>query len=129
MQKLVVFSLTLCLFFVFVSAFTSRNFFTGDLPTARDGDSLAYPEESHFKNIQQLTFGGDNAEAYLDQDLAEKMKQGNLKILLTQIINGTTKNKNTCLNPVVRSGVSIKDRSIFSTFDLLITKTIKGKHI
>ena len=26
-------------------------------------DSLRYPEESHFKNIQQLTYGGDNAEA------------------------------------------------------------------
>ncbi len=28
------------------------------------GDTLQYPEETHFKNIQQLTFGGDNAEAY-----------------------------------------------------------------
>lgn len=26
--------------------------------------SLLYPEEKHFKNIRQLTFGGDNAEAY-----------------------------------------------------------------
>ncbi|MFL5739741.1 MAG: hypothetical protein ACJ75B_05955 [Flavisolibacter sp.] len=24
-------------------------------------DSLLYPEEKHFKNIQQLTFGADNA--------------------------------------------------------------------
>ena len=31
-------------------------------------DSLRYPEESHFKNIQQLTFGGDNAEAYWSFD-------------------------------------------------------------
>lgn len=27
-------------------------------------DSLRYPEETHIKNIRQLTFGGDNAEAY-----------------------------------------------------------------
>ncbi|MBL0269407.1 MAG: PD40 domain-containing protein [Chitinophagaceae bacterium] len=31
-------------------------------------DSLRYPDESHFKNIQQLTFGGDNAEAYWSFD-------------------------------------------------------------
>ena len=27
-------------------------------------DTLIYPEEKHFKNIRQITFGGDNAEAY-----------------------------------------------------------------
>ena len=31
-------------------------------------DTLHYPEEKHFKNIQQLTFGGDNAEAYFSFD-------------------------------------------------------------
>lgn len=31
-------------------------------------DTLRYPEETHFKNIQQLTFGGDNAEAYWSYD-------------------------------------------------------------
>ena len=31
-------------------------------------DTLLYPEERHFKNIQQLTFGGDNAEAYFSYD-------------------------------------------------------------
>jgi len=31
-------------------------------------DSLRYPEETHFKNIRQLTFGGDNAEAYWSFD-------------------------------------------------------------
>ncbi|MFN5641145.1 MAG: TolB family protein [Sphingobacteriales bacterium] len=31
-------------------------------------DTLAYPEETHLKNIQQLTFGGDNAEAYFSYD-------------------------------------------------------------
>ena len=31
-------------------------------------DTLQYPDEKHFSNIQQLTFGGDNAEAYLSYD-------------------------------------------------------------
>lgn len=31
-------------------------------------DTVHYPEEKHFKNIQQLTFGGDNAEAYWSYD-------------------------------------------------------------
>ncbi len=31
-------------------------------------DSLRYADEKHFKNIQQLTFGGDNAEAYWSYD-------------------------------------------------------------
>jgi len=25
---------------------------------------LIYPEETHFKSLRQVTFGGDNAEAY-----------------------------------------------------------------
>src|SRR5688572_25447498 len=31
-------------------------------------DTLHYADEKHFKNIQQLTFGGDNAEAYFSYD-------------------------------------------------------------
>jgi len=31
-------------------------------------DTLHYPEETHFKNVQQLTFGADNAEAYWSFD-------------------------------------------------------------
>lgn len=34
----------------------------------KDTDTLQYPEEKHFKNLRQLTFGGDNAEAYLSAD-------------------------------------------------------------
>ena len=35
---------------------------------AANNDTIQYPEESHFKNVQQLTFGGDNAEAYFSFD-------------------------------------------------------------
>ena len=31
-------------------------------------DTLHYPGEKHFKNLTQLTFGGDNAEAYFSYD-------------------------------------------------------------
>src|SRR5262245_32056859 len=31
-------------------------------------DTIHYPEEKHFSNVQQLTFGGDNAEAYFSYD-------------------------------------------------------------
>jgi TolB protein len=31
-------------------------------------DSLVYPGEEHFRNMRQLTFGGDNAEAYWSYD-------------------------------------------------------------
>ncbi len=31
-------------------------------------DTVLYPDEQHFKNMQQLTFGGDNAEAYFSYD-------------------------------------------------------------
>ncbi|MET0244732.1 MAG: hypothetical protein ABW174_14735 [Flavitalea sp.] len=38
---------------------------TGKNSTA---DTLHYPDEQHFKNLRQLTFGGDNAEAYFSFD-------------------------------------------------------------
>ncbi|MFN7539216.1 MAG: hypothetical protein ACK5RQ_04135, partial [Bacteroidota bacterium] len=31
-------------------------------------DTLIFEGEKHFKNIRQLTFGGDNAEAYWSYD-------------------------------------------------------------
>ncbi len=31
-------------------------------------DTVHYPDEHHFANVQQLTFGGDNAEAYFSYD-------------------------------------------------------------
>lgn len=35
---------------------------------AAPADTLHYPEETHFRNLRQLTFGGDNAEAYFSYD-------------------------------------------------------------
>jgi len=40
-------------------------------------DSLIYPEEKHFKTIRQVTFGGDNAEAYWSFDDQQIVFQSN----------------------------------------------------
>ncbi len=44
------------------------------------GDSLLYPGEVHLKNIRQLTFGGDNAEAYFSFDDSKVVFQATNKI-------------------------------------------------
>ena len=40
-------------------------------------DTLIYPEEKHFKSIRQITFGGDNAEAYWSFDDTKMIFQSN----------------------------------------------------
>ncbi len=40
-------------------------------------DTLIYPEEKYFKSIRQLTFGGDNAEAYWSWDDKQMIFQSN----------------------------------------------------
>jgi len=42
--------------------------YADDYKSNRNVDTIRYPEEKHFKNMQQLTFGGDNAEAYFSAD-------------------------------------------------------------
>lgn len=60
--------------FPLLAAITGVSFTAFDhkpLPTAvvlQRADTILYPEEKHFKNVQQLTFGGDNAEAYFSYD-------------------------------------------------------------
>lgn len=46
-------------------SFTGVLFAQSNNPVA---DTLHYKEEVHFKNLRQLTFGGDNAEAYFSFD-------------------------------------------------------------
>lgn len=46
--------------FILLNAFC----FTTSYGQSRNNDSLRYPQEVHLKNLRQLTFGGDNAEAY-----------------------------------------------------------------
>ena len=44
------------------------NFVRSYHPPASPSDSLRFPGERHLRNIHQLTFGGENAEAYLSAD-------------------------------------------------------------
>ena len=56
-------------FFVFFGSFVFSNQATHNInKSVTNVDTLQYPEEKHFKNLRQLTFGGDNAEAYLSFD-------------------------------------------------------------
>lgn len=55
----------ICLSFTSKKANTSQ-FITADVK--HKIDTLQYPSEAHLKNVQQLTFGGDNAEAYFSFD-------------------------------------------------------------
>lgn len=60
-------------FFFYITALIAASpFFTANRnetsPEQVFADTLTYPEEKHFKNVQQLTFGGDNAEAYWSYD-------------------------------------------------------------
>ena len=61
----------------FILVFTLSTVFTFVYPTGSNGqqsttlalpDTLLFAGEKHFANIQQLTFGGDNAEAYFSFD-------------------------------------------------------------
>ncbi|RYD58692.1 MAG: hypothetical protein EOP56_03645 [Sphingobacteriales bacterium] len=56
----IVFSLT-----ALVSGFTAN---AQHAPAKESTGQLQYADEHHFKNIKQLTFGGDNAEAYFSFD-------------------------------------------------------------
>lgn len=42
--------------------------FVASSATAQTVDALRFPQEKHLKNIRQITFGGENAEAYFSFD-------------------------------------------------------------
>ena len=62
---------------------------------------IQYPEETHLKNIKQLTFGGDNAEAYFSFNDAKLVFQSNYsewdldcdQIFVTDINNYNMRNE------------------------------------
>src|SRR5690606_33417568 len=53
---------------MFLSACNNNSQPTTEAGKEQATDSLIYPEEANFANLQQLTFGGDNAEAYWSFD-------------------------------------------------------------
>lgn len=67
MKKLIFSAFVLPVIMLMASCNNDKTEATAETATP-SADSLIYPEETHFKNIQQLTFGGDNAEAYWSYD-------------------------------------------------------------
>ncbi len=55
---------------------------TGPTPESEEvayADTLRYPQENHIKNLRQISFGGDNAEAYWSFDNTKLVFQSNSK--------------------------------------------------
>ncbi|HEY1870773.1 MAG TPA: hypothetical protein VGG71_06920, partial [Chitinophagaceae bacterium] len=70
MKKLISFSVLIPVIITFLS-FKKTQFQDRHLPPViyhLSNDTILFPGEKHFKNVQQLTFGGDNAEAYWSYD-------------------------------------------------------------
>jgi TolB protein len=90
MKKLIGHLLVLTVLFVSIAAFKKKPAKLN--ATSHKGfDTLLYPDEKHFKNIRQLTFGGDNAEAYFSFDgryLIFQHKQDKENVLCDQMYIG-----------------------------------------
>lgn len=56
------------LFISFVVVFSLGSSSLPLKPAVVFNDTIHFPGETHFKNVRQLTFGGDNAEAYFSYD-------------------------------------------------------------
>ena len=70
--------LSLLLLSIFSVSCTTKNSNKADKLTAGN-DPLIFPEEVHFKSIRQITFGGDNAEAYWSFNDQQLVFQSNNK--------------------------------------------------
>lgn len=63
---------------LFFSCNSQKKFLSLKIDSSQD--TLRYPQEKHFKNVVQLTFGGDNAEAYWSFDNKKVVFQATNKI-------------------------------------------------
>ena len=63
MKRYVITTLVSVLLIIVISAFHSGHSVIKITPSLFS-DTIVFPGEKHFANVQQLTFGGDNAEAY-----------------------------------------------------------------
>src|SRR5258708_23724722 len=70
MRKLISFSIFIFFLLVFVSIRQNAAHHVSLMSHVSrfTTDTILYPDEKHFRNVQQLTFGGDNAEAYWSYD-------------------------------------------------------------
>jgi len=76
MKNLIYLTLIGALMFTACSA-PKKDSATEETEVAKEETSLIYPAEKHFKNMRQLTFGGDNAEAYWSFDDTKLVMQSN----------------------------------------------------
>src|SRR6187399_2508188 len=61
--------LSICIIIIFsLGSFKKNNAFTNGFDQAPTNDTVLFEGEKHFSKVQQLTFGGDNAEAYFSYD-------------------------------------------------------------
>jgi Tol biopolymer transport system component len=67
-MKLKLFSLVLLVSFLGCKSSQNKKTHDGESGATKIVNTLHYPQEKHLKNIKQLTFGGDNAEAYWSFD-------------------------------------------------------------
>lgn len=74
-------SFILVVFIAFMGCKSSHNktSYDGKSGATKIVNTLHYPQEKHLKNITQLTFGGDNAEAYWSFDGTQLVFQSNNK--------------------------------------------------
>lgn len=63
--KIIIFTIVCLAAYSFIWNFNEVSASKGSLTA---GDTLIYPQEKHFKNMQMLTNGGENAEAYFSFD-------------------------------------------------------------
>ncbi|HPM32433.1 MAG TPA: hypothetical protein PLJ60_19015 [Chryseolinea sp.] len=69
--------ITLFVLFISYSKLSIQSFKQTTNSKGAIADTLKYPEEVHLKNLRQLTFGGDNAEAYWSFDSKQLTFQSN----------------------------------------------------
>lgn len=100
--------------------------------TDQQADTLRYPQEKYIKNLRQITFGGDNAEAYWSFDNSKFTFQSNNKawgvncdqIFYTSVNTSTQNNK----PPMISNGLGRTTCSFFLPGDstILFASTYLG---
>lgn len=78
-MKLKLYSLVIFIAFAACKSSKSKQGYDGYSGATKIENVLHYPKEKHLKNVRQLTFGGDNAEAYWSFDSSKLVFQANNK--------------------------------------------------
>lgn len=110
-------------------------------------DTLSYPQEKHLKNITQLTFGGNNAEAYFSYDNSKLVFQSDYNewgVECDQIFYMPTSGTNRKQPPMLSTGKGRTTCSYFLPGDSIIVyasthldadecpatpRTVNGKYV